>query len=158
MAYLGNNPIVNGFQDIRYQDLTGGSGTLFTLDHHVNNAQAIEVFVNNVRQEPGVAYTVSGTALTMTGTIATTDDFYVVFQGAIQPSASHPATSNLEAVDGTFSGSVEITGPTPFWENSNTISSDYTITNNRNALSIGPVTIADGVTVTIGDGENWTVL
>ena len=53
----------------------------FTLSHAVANAQEIEVFVNNVRQEPGEAYTVSGTGLTMTGDVETTDDFYVVFQG-----------------------------------------------------------------------------
>lgn len=84
MPYLGNVPATN-FSTVAYQDLTGGSGTSFTLSHPAGSAQDIEVFVNNVRQEPGVAYSVSGTALTMTGTVASTDDFYVVFQGkAIQ--------------------------------------------------------------------------
>ena len=67
-----------------YQDLTGGTGTSFTLDFPAGSAQDIEVYVNNVRQEPGVAYTVAGTALTMTGSIVATDDFYVVFQGKAQ--------------------------------------------------------------------------
>jgi hypothetical protein len=84
MPYLGNVPATN-FSTVAYQDLTGGSGTSFTLNHPAGSAQDIEVFVNNVRQEPGVAYTVAGTAMTMTGTVASTDDFYVVFQGkAIQ--------------------------------------------------------------------------
>ena len=49
--------------------------------------------MNNVRQEPGVAYTVSGTALTMTGNVASTDDFYVVYQGkAIQTSVPGDGT------------------------------------------------------------------
>ena len=157
MPYLGNNPATQ-FAEIKYQDLTGGTGTAFTLDQAVGNAQAIEVFVNNVRQEPGVAYTVSGTALTMTGSIVATDDFYVVFQGPATGTATHPAGSNLEAVDGEFSGTIEITGNTPFWENTTTVNSDYTITNNRNALSIGPITIASGVTVTVGSGETWTVV
>jgi len=39
------------------------------------------VFVNNVRQEAGIAYTVAGTALNMTGNVASTDDFYVIYQG-----------------------------------------------------------------------------
>ena len=60
-------------------------------------AQELEVFVNNVRQEPGVAYTVSGTALTMTGSIASTDDFYVVFQGKSTGTATHPAGQALTA-------------------------------------------------------------
>ena len=63
------------------QTITGNGGASYTLTHSVANAQEIEVFVNNVRQEAGVAYTVSGTALTMTGNVASTDDFYVIYQG-----------------------------------------------------------------------------
>ena len=63
------------------QTITGNGGVSYTLTHAVANAQEIEVFVNNVRQEAGVAYTVSGTALTMTGNVASTDDFYVIYQG-----------------------------------------------------------------------------
>jgi len=84
MGYIGNQTS-NSYSSIAKQDLTGVTGSPvkrgFTLDNAVANAQEIEVFVNNVRQEPGVAYTVSGTALTMTGDVETTDDFYVVFQG-----------------------------------------------------------------------------
>lgn len=84
MGYIGNQTS-NSYSSIAKQDLTGVTGSPvkrgFTLDNAVANANEIEVFVNNVRQEPGVAYTVSGTALTMTGDVETTDDFYVVFQG-----------------------------------------------------------------------------
>ena len=101
MPYIGNPP-AERFTSFAYQDLTGGSGTSFTLDNAVGNPQEIEVFVNNVRQEPGVAYTVSGTALTMTGSIASTDDFYVVFQGKAIQTATHPSDRALTATDGTF--------------------------------------------------------
>ena len=84
MGYVGNQT-TNAYTSITKQDLTGVTGSPvkrgFTLDHAVANANEIEVFVNNVRQEPAVAYTVSGTGLTMTGDVETTDDFYVVFQG-----------------------------------------------------------------------------
>ena len=40
-----------------------------------------------------------------------------------------------------------------FWETGN-----YSITNNKNAGSFGPITIASGVTVTVGSGETWTVV
>ena len=89
MPYLGNVP-AEAYSQISYQDLTGGSGTSFTLDYPVGNENEIEVFVNNVRQEPTVAYTTAGTALTMTGTIAATDDFYVVFQGKAQQTIGIP--------------------------------------------------------------------
>ena len=109
MPYLGNAPSAT-FQSVAYQDLTGGTGTSFTLSHAVSSAQEIEVFVNNVRQEPTVAYTVAGTTLTMTGTIAATDDFYVVFQGKAVGSVSHPTTSPLAATTGNFTGNVTSSG------------------------------------------------
>jgi len=109
MSYLGNPP-AERYSAVSYQDLTGGTGTSFTLDYAVGSANEIEVFVNNVRQEPSVAYTVAGTALTMTGTIASTDDFYVVFQGKAQQTVTHPATHALTATDGTFTGDVDING------------------------------------------------
>jgi len=93
MPYIGNIP-AEAYSQISYQDLTGGSGTSFTLDYPVGNENEIEVFVNNVRQEPTVAYTTAGTALTMTGTIAATDDFYVVFQGKAQQTVN-PADSSI---------------------------------------------------------------
>ena len=45
-----------------------------------------------------------------------------------------------------------------FWENDQTVSDDYTITNNKNAGSFGPITVASGKTVTVGAGEVWTVV
>ena len=45
-----------------------------------------------------------------------------------------------------------------FWENDQTVTGDYTITNGKNAGSFGPIEIASGVTVTVGSGETWTVV
>jgi hypothetical protein len=45
-----------------------------------------------------------------------------------------------------------------FYENSTTVSSDYTITSGKNAVSAGPVTIASGVTVTVPTGSRWAVV
>ena len=33
-----------------------------------------------------------------------------------------------------------------------------TISNNKNAMSAGPITINSGVTVTVGSGETWTIV
>ena len=44
------------------------------------------------------------------------------------------------------------------FENNMTISNDYTITTNRSASSVGPISIDDGVTVTIPDGSRWVIL
>lgn len=45
-----------------------------------------------------------------------------------------------------------------FFENGQTVTSNYTITNGKNAMSAGPITINSGVTVTIGTGEVWTIV
>ena len=45
-----------------------------------------------------------------------------------------------------------------FWENAQAVTADYTITNNYNAGSFGPITINNGVTVTVGSGETWTIV
>ena len=45
-----------------------------------------------------------------------------------------------------------------FWENDQTISVDYNITNNKNAGSFGPITINTGVAVNVGTGETWSIV
>lgn len=49
-------------------------------------------------------------------------------------------------------------GDDVFYENSNVISHSYTITSGKNAMSAGPVTVADGVTVTVPDGSVYTIV
>lgn len=44
------------------------------------------------------------------------------------------------------------------FENSLTISSNYTLTSSKNGLSVGPITIGSGVTVTVPSGQRWVVL
>lgn len=92
MAYVGNTPAA-AYTSIAKQDITGNGGASYTLDHAVANENELEVFVNNVRQEPSVAYTVSGTALTMTGNVESSDDFYVVFQGKALQTVTPPSSS-----------------------------------------------------------------
>ena len=45
-----------------------------------------------------------------------------------------------------------------FWENDQTVTQNYTITNGKNAGSFGPITIQSGVTVTVGTDETWSVV
>jgi len=45
-----------------------------------------------------------------------------------------------------------------FWCNNQTVTANFTIPNNKNAMSAGPITINSGVTVTVGSGETWTVV
>ena len=45
-----------------------------------------------------------------------------------------------------------------FYENGKTVTTNYTITSGSNAMSTGPVTINNGVTVTIPSGSRWVIL
>nr|BAR34305.1 hypothetical protein [uncultured Mediterranean phage uvMED] len=140
MAYIGNPP-AERFTSFDYQDLTGGTGTSFTLTHPVGNAQEILVMVNNVVQEPGVAYTVSGTGLTMTGSIAAADDFYVVYRGKAIQTATHPSDRALTATDGTFSGDLTV--------DTNTLHVDAT--NNRVGVNTASPAVALEIDGTSGE-------
>jgi hypothetical protein len=92
MAYVGT-PLdtTNAFQSLAGKRFNGdGSTTDFTLDSSPNSTLDIEVFVENVRQDPNSAYTVSGTTLAFTGAPPSgTNNIYVVHQakavGTIDP-------------------------------------------------------------------------
>lgn len=45
-----------------------------------------------------------------------------------------------------------------FVENDQAVTTNYTITSNKNAMSSGPITINSGVTVTVPTGSRWVVL
>lgn len=45
-----------------------------------------------------------------------------------------------------------------FFENDQTVTTDYTLTTNKNAVTAGPVTVNSGVTVTIPSGSSWVVV
>ena len=70
------------------------------------------------------------------------------------------ATSGSVTIDGAAPGGGATGGGSDeiFYENGQTVTTNYTITNNNNAMSAGPITINSGVTVTVGSGETWTVV
>ncbi len=45
-----------------------------------------------------------------------------------------------------------------FYENDTAVTADYQISNNKNAMSAGPITINSGVTVTVPTGSTWTIV
>ena len=45
-----------------------------------------------------------------------------------------------------------------FYLNDKTITQNYTVPATQNALSAGPLTIANGVVITVSDGATWTIV
>lgn len=49
-------------------------------------------------------------------------------------------------------------GDQVFVENGVTVTTSYTLTANRNAESVGPITINSGISVTVPSGQRWVIL
>ena len=60
------------------------------------------------------------------------------------------ATMNSAAQAGLASGAIT--------ENTQTVTTSYTISTNRNAMSIGPITVASGQSVSVPSGSRWVIL
>ena len=116
MAYIGKPPNKAIVNQATSQSFSGnGSTTAFTLTRSVNVGEDLEVFVNNVQQEPGSgkSYTASGTTLTFDEAPPSgTNNVYVIYRGeaTINPRLEHDANAALSATTGTFSGDFVATG------------------------------------------------
>ena len=105
MSYIGT-PIdtTNQFQSLVGKRFSGdASTTAFTLDVAPTSTLDIEVFVENVRQDPNSAYSLSGTTLTFAAAPPSgTNNIYVIHQakavGTISPAAG---TVNADSFDNT---------------------------------------------------------
>jgi hypothetical protein len=80
MAYIGNIP-ADKYQTLQKQSFTTSATDTYTLSYAVTNPQDLGLFINNVRQNPNDAYTVSGTTLTLSSAITGSDTMYAVFLG-----------------------------------------------------------------------------
>ena len=86
MGFIGNKPADTFHTTVKQSFTADSSTTSFTLNQSVAGENEIELFINNVRQEPGSgkAYTAAGTTLTMSEAPTTGDDMYCIFQGKAQ--------------------------------------------------------------------------
>ncbi len=111
MAYLGPPPSQKLATPTSQYFSGNGSATAFTLNRPVNVAEDLNVFVNNVAQQPGAgkSYTATGTTLTFDAAPdAGTNNVYVVYRGLAEPTTrlEHPSGQPIAATTGTFSGAV----------------------------------------------------
>ena len=120
MAYVGT-PIdtTNQFQSLQGKRFSGDASTTgFTLDVAPTSTLDIEVFVENVRQDPNSAYSLSGTTLAFSAAPPSgTNNIYVVHQAKAVGTISVPDDykSNAQTISGarTFNGGITMGGTTP---------------------------------------------
>lgn len=74
--------------------------------------------------------------------------------------AGHALKSNAAGVLswGTAGGATGGGTDDVFYENAQTVTTSYTLTTNKNAMSAGPITINSGATVTIPSGQTWVIV
>ena len=98
MPYLGNE-LATQFQAFVTQTITGDGSTGYTLDRAVANGKELLVYINNVKQEEGSgkSYTASGTTITFSAAVASTDSCYLVYMGSAQQTVTAPAGSIVSA-------------------------------------------------------------
>ena len=100
MGYIGPAPTTS-FQSFVKQDITTSATANYTLSQSVTNANELRVVLNNVIQEPTTAYTASGTSLTMSEALTSSDDLYVVYMGkavgTVNPASGSVGTGELSA-------------------------------------------------------------
>ena len=115
MPFIGTTPAQGFVSSVNKQSFTAnGSTTSFTLAHPVSNANDLEVFVGNVRQEPTAAYTASGTTLDFGSGNAPPNgvNLYVIYKNLAQVTTTPPdgSVSNAKI---TAMASSKLTGALP---------------------------------------------
>jgi hypothetical protein len=90
MAYIGNVP-AEKYTALTQQTFSSPTGTSFTLSQAVTNPVDIDLYIDNVKQNPA-SYSVSGTALT-TSTISSPSTMYCIFNGRATETVNPPDDS-----------------------------------------------------------------
>ena len=99
--------------------------------------------------------------ITVSNDVSSSSAIYPLFTTATSGTISTEYVSNTKLQytpsSGLFSSPI-INASSGIFYNSNTVSSDVTISTGNNGLSAGAMTISGGVTVTVASGANWQVL
>lgn len=99
----------------------------------------------------------TGSAVLPTGTTAERDDSpavgYIRFNSTTGQYEGYTGSAWKQLAGATGAGSDQV-----FVENDQVITTSYTITAGKNASSAGPITISDGVVVTVPSGSSWVIV
>lgn len=148
MAYLGNTPTTqSAVASVNYFN-GDASTTAFTLTFTPTTVAQVQIFINNVPQNPATAFSISGNVITFTSAPPVGSSNIVVYYSASTTLSSGSGSIGVVGGDST----------TQFYQNSNTITSSRTLPANTNLSSVGPLTIPAGVVVTVANTTVWKVI
>lgn len=134
---------------------TAGQTTFTVAGGYLPNL--VNVFRNGVQLTPVTDYTASNGSTVVLVDAATLGDTVLV-QGATTFNVADVISLTGGGVATAPVGATVFRASTPFYENAATVTADYTISSNQNAMSAGPITINSGVTVTVPPGSVWTIV
>ena len=98
MAYIGRG--IELGQHIKQAITVSGSPnttTVYAMDLNASQNSLLVVY-GGVIQEPGVAYTVTGTNITFTSAPVTGNSLYIVYLGQELTSVSNPSTAQVTTI------------------------------------------------------------
>ena len=142
------NPITseNDFRINKFGPFQGQ--TLFTINNGYQIGK-ISVFRNGVRLTDGIDFTASdGSTVTLNTGCDLGDDVVIEVLD----------TFSVASVSGSGGGPTGSGGDEVFHENEQVVTANYTLSNGKSAMSVGPVTLNAGVVVTIPASRRWVVL
>jgi len=102
---------------------------------------------------------VGGSAISNDTSTAT--DLYPAFLSATTGTAANIYTSNAKLLYRPSTGELKVTAPIAangIVLNADSVTSDYTIATGTNGFSVGPLTVASGVTLTVASGQRHIVI
>ena len=140
MPFIGNQP-ADKFLTLEKQVFTTSATDTYTLDREVSSVNDLELFLNNVRQEPTEAYTISGTTLTLASAITSSDSLYCVYQGrAVGTTKPADNTVTNDMLVGSIATSKLADGSTFATTNGITMADHYRLTSNFTGSGSGDLT------------------
>ena len=145
---------------------SSGTSSLFTYEYIATagqtsfsgadvNGQTLSYSVNNIH------VTYGGLDIPVADYVATNGTAVVLDDGAVVGTIIRITAFKSFTVADTYTKAqtdAKVVQGEVFYENAMVITTNYTITTNKNAMTAGPITVNSGVTVTVPTNSTWTIV
>jgi hypothetical protein len=135
------------------------AGTLATVNSNVGSFTNASVTVNAKGLITAVSTGTGGAAVSNDTSTAT--NLFPLFASATTGTPSTIFTSNAKYLYKPSTGELKVDVPVAgngIMVNSTTVATSYTIASGNNGFSVGPITVASGIAVSISAGQRWVII